>query len=162
MRVYVYICARMNHNSIYPSAIYNFHWLIFQFLCFMKNPILYRPYIGLAVAQAINRWLPSPVAWIVSKYFGFPYHSLIPLITPQWPSSIIESWCNRPISGGSSSEHFQLQPHTSITPWPIIRRRNLQTERPPLVGEIQCQLLRIEEYRVVSAADALLLLISVF
>jgi hypothetical protein len=39
------------------------------------------------------------------------------------------------------------------TPWPLVRKRTIQTERPPLVGEIWCQLLWIEGCRVVSAAD---------
>jgi hypothetical protein len=30
------------------------------------------------------------------------------------------------------------------TPWPLVRKRTIPTERPPLVGEIQCQILRIE------------------
>jgi hypothetical protein len=30
------------------------------------------------------------------------------------------------------------------TPWPLVRRRTIPTERPPLVDEIQCQLLWIE------------------
>jgi hypothetical protein len=41
------------------------------------------------------------------------------------------------------------------TPWPFVRERTLPTERPPLVDEIQCQLLWIEGCRVVSAADPL-------
>jgi hypothetical protein len=48
------------------------------------------------------------------------------------------------------------------TPWPLVRKRTIPTERPPLVGEIYCQLLRIEGCRVVSAADPLRSLISVF
>jgi hypothetical protein len=41
------------------------------------------------------------------------------------------------------------------TPWPLVRERNIPTERPPLVDEIYCQLLWIEGCRVVSAADPL-------
>jgi hypothetical protein len=48
------------------------------------------------------------------------------------------------------------------TPWPLVRKRTIPTERPPLVGKTQCQLLRIEGCRVVSAADLLRSLISVF
>jgi hypothetical protein len=39
------------------------------------------------------------------------------------------------------------------TPWPLVRKRTISTERPPLVDEIYCQLLWIEGCRVVSAAD---------
>jgi hypothetical protein len=39
------------------------------------------------------------------------------------------------------------------TPWPLARKRTKPTERLLLVGEIYCQLLRIEGCRVVSAAD---------
>jgi hypothetical protein len=48
------------------------------------------------------------------------------------------------------------------TPWPLVRKRTIPTERSPLVGDIYCQLLRIEGCRVVSAADPLRSLISVF
>jgi hypothetical protein len=48
------------------------------------------------------------------------------------------------------------------TLWPLVRERTIPTERPPLVDEIQCQLLWMEGCRVVSAADPLQLLISVF
>jgi hypothetical protein len=40
--------------------------------------------------------------------------------------------------------------------------RTIPTEGPPLVGDIQCQLLRLEGCHVVSAADPLWPLISVF
>jgi hypothetical protein len=48
------------------------------------------------------------------------------------------------------------------TPWPLVRERTIPTERPPLVDEIYCQLLWIEECRVVSSADLLRSLMSVF
>jgi hypothetical protein len=48
------------------------------------------------------------------------------------------------------------------TPWPLVREWTIPTERPPLVDEIYCQLLRIEGCRVVRAADPLWSLISVF
>jgi hypothetical protein len=48
------------------------------------------------------------------------------------------------------------------TPWPLVRKRNIPTERPSLVGEIKFQLLRIEGCRVVSAADPARSLNSVF
>jgi hypothetical protein len=37
------------------------------------------------------------------------------------------------------------------TPWLLIRKRTIPIERPLLVGEFQCQLLRIERSRVVGA-----------
>jgi hypothetical protein len=48
------------------------------------------------------------------------------------------------------------------TPWPLVRERSIPTERPSFVNEIYCQLLWIEGCRVVSAADPLRSLISVF
>jgi hypothetical protein len=39
------------------------------------------------------------------------------------------------------------------TPWPLVRKRTISTERPPVVDEILCRLLCIEGYRVVSATD---------
>jgi hypothetical protein len=48
------------------------------------------------------------------------------------------------------------------TPWPLVRKRTIPTERPPLVDEIWCQLLWMEGCRVVSVADPLRSLISVF
>jgi hypothetical protein len=41
------------------------------------------------------------------------------------------------------------------TPWPLVRKRTIPTDRPPLVDEIWCQLLWIEGCRVVSAAEPL-------
>jgi hypothetical protein len=38
-------------------------------------------------------------------------------------------------------------------PWPLVRKRTITTERPPLVCELYFQLLRIEGCRVVSATD---------
>jgi hypothetical protein len=34
-----------------------------------------------------------------------------------------------------------------LTPWPLVRKRNISTELPTLVSEIYCQLLRIEGCR---------------
>jgi hypothetical protein len=48
------------------------------------------------------------------------------------------------------------------TLWPLVRKRTIPTERPPLVGEILYQLLRVEGCRMVSAADPPRSLISVF
>jgi hypothetical protein len=48
------------------------------------------------------------------------------------------------------------------TPWPLVRKRNIPTERQPLVHEIYCQLLWIERCRAVSAADLPRSLNSVF
>jgi hypothetical protein len=42
---------------------------------------------------------------------------------------------------------------TKQTPWPLVRERTIQTERPPSVYEILCELLWIEGCRVVSAAN---------
>jgi hypothetical protein len=44
----------------------------------------------------------------------------------------------------------------------LVRKGTIPTERPPLVNETKCQLLWIEGCRVVSAADPLPSLISVF
>jgi hypothetical protein len=41
-----------------------------------------------------------------------------------------------------ASRHSEYGGHKQ-TPWPLVRKRNIPTERPPLVGEIWCQLLRI-------------------
>jgi hypothetical protein len=51
---------------------------------------------------------------------------------------------------------------TKQTLWPLVRKRTIPTERPPLVGEIYCQFWRIEGCRVVSAANLPRSLISVF
>jgi hypothetical protein len=39
------------------------------------------------------------------------------------------------------------------TPWPLVRKRTIPTDRPPLVGEIWWQILWIEGCHVVSAVD---------
>jgi hypothetical protein len=41
------------------------------------------------------------------------------------------------------------------TPWPLVRKRTIPTERPPLVGEIQCQILWMEGCRLVSSGGSL-------
>jgi hypothetical protein len=48
------------------------------------------------------------------------------------------------------------------SPWPLVRERTIPIERPPHIDEIWCQFLWIEGCRVVSAADPLRSLISVF
>jgi hypothetical protein len=75
---------------------------------------------------------------------------------------MIESCSNNGIS--QNSQIFQVYDikKQKQTPWPLVRKRIIPTERPPLVDEIKCQLLRIEGCRVVSAADPLRSLISVF
>jgi hypothetical protein len=40
-----------------------------------------------------------------------------------------------------------------LTPSPLARKRTIPMDRQPLVGEILCQLLRLDGCRVVSAAD---------
>jgi hypothetical protein len=74
------------------------------------------------------------------------------LSTEAWSSRLAAVSIN---TGLSSKFKFQI-------PWPLVRERTIPTERPPLVDEIWCQLLRIEGCRVVSAADPLRSLISVF
>jgi hypothetical protein len=39
------------------------------------------------------------------------------------------------------------------TPCPLVRKRTIPIQRPPLVGEFRCELLRIEVCCVVSATD---------
>jgi hypothetical protein len=59
-------------------------------------------------------------------------------------------------------ENLKSYTQTKKTPWPLVRKRTIPTERPPLVGEIWCQLLQIEGCRVLSAAEPPRPLISVF
>jgi hypothetical protein len=67
-----------------------------------------------------------------------------------------------PIKKGENWQpQSQCEDANKQTPPPLVRKRTIPTERPPLV-EIYCQLLRIEGCCVVSAADPLLSLISVF
>jgi hypothetical protein len=48
------------------------------------------------------------------------------------------------------------------TPWPLVRKRTIPTGRPPLVDEIYYQLLWTDGCCVVSAADPLRSLITIF
>jgi hypothetical protein len=43
--------------------------------------------------------------------------------------------------------------HPLLSLWPLVRKRTTPTERPPLIDEIYCQLLRIEGCHVGSAED---------
>jgi hypothetical protein len=64
-----------------------------------------------------------------------------------------------------SSTHiirYEIISYKQKTPWLFVRKRSIPTERPPLVGQIKCQLLSIEGCRVVSAAEPPRPLISVF
>jgi hypothetical protein len=56
--------------------------------------------------------------------------------------AILKEFC----SGIETRERLQTQ-------WLLVYKGTIPTERPPLVDEIQCQLLRIRGCRVVSAAD---------
>jgi hypothetical protein len=53
----------------------------------------------------------------------------------------------------SPKQHIHFIFHKKQTPWALVRKRTIPTERPPLVDEILCHLLRTEGCRVVSAAD---------
>jgi hypothetical protein len=55
-----------------------------------------------------------------------------------------------------------MQGDIKQTPWPLVRKRTILTGRPPLVGENLVPTFAIEGCRVVSAADPLQSLISVF
>jgi hypothetical protein len=74
---------------------------------------------GLAIAQAVNRLLPTAVARVRAQVrscgisrgqsgigagvlIRFPLPSLVPLSAPHSSSSIIRGWYNRPISGRRS------------------------------------------------------------
>jgi hypothetical protein len=57
---------------------------------------------------------------------------------------------------------WKMKPKQEQTPWPLVRKRTIPTNRPPLVDEICFQLLWIEGCFVVSAADLPRSLISVF
>jgi hypothetical protein len=63
---------------------------------------------------------------------------------------------------GWSSSLGLTTPQTKQTPWPLVRKRIIPADRPPLFDEISCQLLWTEGCRVVSTADPLWSLISVF
>jgi hypothetical protein len=63
---------------------------------------------------------------------------------------------------GRTAHRTQAKQTNKQTTWPLVRKRTIPTERPPLVGESSCRLLWIEGCRVVSAADPPRSLISVF
>jgi hypothetical protein len=67
---------------------------------------------------------------------------------------------------GRVTDNTELTIHLSLiqkqTLRSLVRKRTILTDRRPLVDEIQCQLLWIEGCRVVSAADPLRSLITVF
>jgi hypothetical protein len=87
----------------------------FKFIYYNKP--LYSP----AIAQVVSCCLPTEMArvrarislfgicggqaalgQVFSEYLGFPCHSFIPLIAPQSPPSIIQSWYSRPINDRSN------------------------------------------------------------
>jgi hypothetical protein len=48
------------------------------------------------------------------------------------------------------------------TPWPLVRKRTIPTERPPLVGEVNANFFADRRCRIVSATDPYGRYISVF
>jgi hypothetical protein len=52
------------------------------------------------VGSVTNR---AALQQVFSKYFGFPCHSFIPIFFPYSLPSLIQGWCNTPISGLSIS-----------------------------------------------------------
>jgi hypothetical protein len=43
--------------------------------------------------------------------------------------------------------------YTLLTPWPLVRKRTIPTERPPLVGEVSANFLADRGSRVVRTTD---------
>jgi hypothetical protein len=54
---------------------------------------------------------------------------------------------------GGGVEYLHRSPAGRRTPWLVVRKRTIPTERPPLVSEVSANFLRIEGCRVVSATD---------
>jgi hypothetical protein len=77
---------------------------------------------------------------------------------------LVDSNSGYPAPSGYTTDvtELKLSLFRTQTPWPLVRKRTIPNEQPPLLGEIQCQLFWIEGCRVVSAADPLRSLISVF
>jgi hypothetical protein len=79
------------------------------------------------------------------------------LIQVEW--KVFRRWCiTLWITGFLDIVHrpdFQItkEHKQKHTPWPLVRKRTIPTERSSRVGEIQCQLLRIDGCHVVSTAD---------
>jgi hypothetical protein len=115
-----------------------------------------------SVGSVVTR---AALGQVFSKYFGFPSHSFIRPFTQKSSPSINQSWYNglnyRSNSGLVSTlalrksiyvTELPERPGTHLkwrlrnvvscfrafhyTPWPLVHKRTISTERPRLVGEI--------------------------
>jgi hypothetical protein len=79
-----------------------------------------------------------------------------------WPKVGIYIWSKLKPNNFLGTMSFSRKCNKKQTPWPLVRKRTIPTERPSLVGEIWYQLLWIEGCLMVSAANTPRSLISVF
>jgi hypothetical protein len=119
---------------------------------------------GRAIAQAVSRWLPTAATWVGARVwscgicdgqsgagagflrvFRFSLPIFIPPITPQSPLYIIWGWYNRPVVAAVPSglsltplriPRLEMDIQRLCTPWLVVRKRTILTERQPLVSEV--------------------------
>jgi hypothetical protein len=111
---------------------------------------LYNGYLALSALSLFDpsATLPCLTVWYET---GFPFCRLLRLTGLRW------RYCKPPLHGAQIIIRLWKKNSVALSP-----RANYTDWRPPLVDEIECQLLRIEGCRVVSAADPPRSLISVF
>jgi hypothetical protein len=103
----------------------------------------------------VHPWSASDFRAVRTRYWCemSPYFLIMPswhLYVSGWSTNRVILWNFRRLNTFSPISVIKF---FSWTQWPLVRKRTVPTERPPLVGEIYCQLLRKEGCRVVSAVD---------
>jgi hypothetical protein len=128
--------------------------------------------VSVLVAFAVTSWLSRIV--VLWEHFSIAERrsqaakdkkstsSSISVIGVQWESFAHTHTPFIPTTTHKNMELESFKQNKKQTPWPLVRKRTIPSERLPLVDEIWCQLLWIEGCHVVSAADLLRSLISVF
>jgi hypothetical protein len=70
--------------------------------------------------------------------------------------SYLKFWYRANYEQKKSFLTFSYKYKKKKTQWPLVRKRAIPIEQSPLVGEIQCRLLRIEGCRVVSGSPTVI------
>jgi hypothetical protein len=108
-------------------------------------------------------WLVGTIRMYIDRLCALVFR--IPGCTPRGPgfdSRRYQIFPPRSGSGTASTRPREDSSGSCLENWHLVRKRTISTERPQLVGEIECHPLRIEGFRVINAAEPPWSFISVF